>query len=99
MIELSQVIRELRTELYEAIATATGQDLRFEVGPIELELTVAITRETAGGTKIKFWVVDADASGKAGTVTTQRVKLSLEPKLGPGDRRPEVSGRAGERER
>lgn len=99
MLELSQVIRELRVELAKAIAAGEGEDLRFEAGPIELEMTVAITREASTGAKIRFWVVDADGSGRMGDVTTQRIKLSLDPKLGSTGRRPDISGQADERER
>lgn len=99
MIELSQVIRELRAELYEAITAGVDEDLRFEVGPIELEVTVAITREASAGGKIRFWIAEVDGAGKRGDATTQRLKFSLQPKLGSTGRSPEVAGQAGKRER
>jgi hypothetical protein len=99
VIELAQVIRELRSELDEAIADGVGRQLRFEVGPIELEMTVAISREASAGGKVKFWVVEAGGQGKLGDVITQRIKLTLEPKLSSTGRRPEVFGQAGEHER
>ncbi|GII96171.1 trypco2 family protein [Sinosporangium siamense] len=99
MIELSEVIRGLRQELEEAIAEGEGKDLRFEVGPVEVEVTVAVTREAKAGAKVKFWVVEANAEGKLGDVRTQRVMLTLEPRLASTGRRPEVAGRADERER
>lgn len=99
MIELAQVIRELRTELNAAIADGAGEELQFTVGPIELELTVAVTREAAAGGKIKFWVVEANGQGRLGDVTTQLVRLTLEPKLASTGRPPQVSGQADARER
>ncbi|MET9041725.1 trypco2 family protein [Streptomyces sp. NPDC004362] len=99
MIELAEVIRELRSELDQAITHAAGQNLRFEVGPIELEVTVAISREASAGGKVKFWVVEADGQGRASSSTTQLIRLTLEPKLVSTGRPPEVSGQAGDQER
>lgn len=91
-ILLSEVVKELRRELQETMAEGDGKSLRFEVEDLELEMQVVVTKEastkgTAGG-GIKFWVVDAKASGElAGKYTTsqvQRLKLSLKPKTGEG---------------
>lgn len=99
MIELSRVIRELRAELYEAAEAGKDEELRFEMGPVELEVTVAITNEASTGGKVRFWVAEADGSAKHGDVTTQRLKISLQPTLRSTGRAPEVSGGAGDRER
>ncbi|WP_194908972.1 trypco2 family protein [Catenulispora rubra] len=92
MIELASVIRDLRVELEQAVVAADGAALRFELGPIELEVSVALEREAGSGTKVRFWVVQAGADGKIGTTNTQRVKLTLTPRLAPDDRSPYVSG-------
>jgi hypothetical protein len=47
MIELAEVIGELRRELQAAMNDGEGEQLRFELGPVELEATVAV--EKAGG--------------------------------------------------
>lgn len=100
MIELSQVIRDLRAELNAAVADLDPrEELLFEVGPIELEMTVAISREASAGAKVRFWVVEGDGGGRLGQATTQRITLSLEPRLRSTGRRPDVSGQADERER
>lgn len=44
MIELADVITELRAELEHAQMRAKGSTLRFEMGPVELEVTVALSR-------------------------------------------------------
>ncbi|GAA1975972.1 trypco2 family protein [Catenulispora subtropica] len=49
MIELASVIRDLRAELEQAIVAADGAALRFELGPIELEVTIALAHETSTG--------------------------------------------------
>jgi hypothetical protein len=41
--ELAQVIGQLRREL--SVAMREGEDLRFELGPVELELTIAVSKE------------------------------------------------------
>ncbi len=86
-VELVEVVNQLRTELNAAVAQAAGERLQFELGPIELTLSVAITEETTAGgqvgSKIRFWVVDGDtratASHTGSTVATQQVKLVLNP--------------------
>ncbi|MET7570499.1 trypco2 family protein [Streptomyces sp. NPDC005492] len=93
MIELSVMLRELRAELSKSMAEAADKELRFELGPIEVEVSVAITKEAGVGGKVRFWVVDADAQGKVSDATTQRIKLQLDPKVAATGRRPEVSGK------
>ena len=91
-ILLSEVVKQLRKELEVTMAEGDGKALRFEVENLELEMQVVVSKEastkgtTGGG--IKFWVVDAKASGElAGKYTTsqvQRLKLSLKPKTRDG---------------
>ena len=50
-MELASVIRQLRAELNEALADAEGERLRFELGPVEMSLTVTVGREAAPGAK------------------------------------------------
>ena len=51
MIELAEVIGELRRELQEAINAGEGEQLRFELGPVELEATVAVEKGAAAGSR------------------------------------------------
>ena len=94
MIELAAVIRDLRAELEEAVAAADGAALRFELGPIDLEVSVELQRSGGAGAKVRFWVVQADAEGKVESAKTQRVKLTLTPTLAASGATPQVSGRA-----
>ena len=48
-LELASVVRQLRTELNEAMADAEGERLRFELGPVELSLHVTVGQEAAPG--------------------------------------------------
>jgi hypothetical protein len=99
-VELAELISRLRSELSEALHAGEDSDVRFELGPVELEVTVAVAKEAKPGAKVRFWVVEAGAEGTASSNTTQRIKLSLEPRqAGQPDRRPLISGDelAGER--
>jgi hypothetical protein len=79
-LELASVLRQLRTELNEAMDDAEGERLRFELGPVELSLTVTIGREATPGAKIRFWVVEAGADAKISRASAQDIKLVLTPR-------------------
>jgi hypothetical protein len=99
-VALADVVANLRAELVEAMRAGDGEELRFELGPVEVELTVAVDREAKPGAKVKFWVLELGADTKIGSLSTQRIKLTLDPRhaASPG-RRPVISGaeEAGER--
>lgn len=79
-LELASVVRQLRAELNEAMGVAEGERLRFELGPVELSLTVTVGREAAPGAKIRFWVVEAGADAKISREAVQDIKLVLTPR-------------------
>ncbi len=80
MIELSDMIRELRRELNSAMAEGHGATVRFELGPVQIEANVVVNQEAGAGAKVKFWVVDVDANGRVAQSRTQRITLTLQPK-------------------
>ena len=82
MIELADVISDLRAELDRARLAADGSELRFGLGPVELEVIVVLDREGATGGKVRFWVAEVGAEGKIASSSTQRIKLILNPSLG-----------------
>ncbi|MFB0626319.1 trypco2 family protein [Streptomyces sp. AB3(2024)] len=99
MIELASVIRDLREELGRAIVAAEGEALRFELGPIELELSVALERSGRAGAKVRFWVVESDAEAAVGAASAQRISLALQPALAGSHATPFISGSADAHER
>ena len=108
MLELSDVITSLRIELDTARREGAGEDLRFELGPVELEVSVAVQKDAGGNAKVKFWVVELGADGKVSSTATQRIKLTLNPRLTVAaaaaesplsDRSPFIAGVAVEDER
>jgi hypothetical protein len=94
VIELACVIGDLREELERAIVAGAGQALQFELGPVELEVSVAVERSGSGGGKVRFWVVEAGGERAKDTTGTQRIKLVLTPRLGAGGQGAFVGGRA-----
>lgn len=79
-IELRAVIEQLREELLALTETVSGEDLRFAVESVDVELHVGVTNESKLGAKAKFWVLEVGAEGKYGTERTQTIRLSLKPR-------------------
>lgn len=82
-VELAELISQLRAELSDALHAGEDSDVRFELGPVELEVTVAAAKEAKPGAKVRFWVVELGADGSASSSSTQRIKLSLEVRFEP----------------
>ena len=95
MIELADMINDLRSELYRAIKGGTDEALQFELGPIELEVGVSVEQTDGVHGKVRFWVVDLGGDATDKNVLTQKLKLSLTPSLDVNGQRtnPRVSGR------
>jgi hypothetical protein len=100
MIELADVVRNLRIELYRAITGGEKERLQFELGMIELELSVSVEQADGMHGKVRFWVVDLGADLSNKNVSTQTLKLALTPTLAVSGQRttPRVSGRPEEGE-
>ena len=99
MIELSTMISELRRELNQAIDAGADERLRFELGPVEVEVTVGLDNKGAGGAKVRFWVVEIGGDAELARSSLQRIKLTLQPRLAGSRARPEMADTesAGER--
>jgi hypothetical protein len=92
-VELAELIGQLREELAKAMRAGEDAGLRFELGPVELELTLAVGREGGAGGKVRFWVAELGSDGRVTNAETQRITLVLEPRpAGAPDRRPLISG-------
>jgi hypothetical protein len=80
-IPLADAIRALREELVSAVAEGEGQQVRFDLHSIELELQVQMSREVGGSAGINLWAVSLGGEGARSSSATHTVRLSLEPKL------------------
>jgi hypothetical protein len=88
-VGLSAALEGLREELEAAWASGAGKAVRFRVSEVTLTLEVTVRREREAGGKIRWWVIEAGGSGKAGAETIQTLVLTLTPGLhteqgGPG---------------
>ncbi|GHJ37502.1 trypco2 family protein [Streptomyces sp. TS71-3] len=79
-LELAELIARLRAELAAAMRAGEDAGVRFELGPVELELALTVGREAGAGGKVRFRVAELGTDGKATDATTQRIKLVLEPR-------------------
>jgi hypothetical protein len=78
-VELATVVRQLRAELNEALADAEGERLRFELGPVQVSLSVTVGREATPGAKVRLWVIEAGADVHVSREAVQEIKLVLTP--------------------
>jgi hypothetical protein len=79
-LELAAVVRQLRAELNEALGEAESERLRFELGPVDLSLSMTVGRDATPGAKIRFWVIEAGADAKISREAVQEIKLVLTPR-------------------
>ncbi|MFF6998199.1 trypco2 family protein [Streptomyces sp. NPDC008313] len=79
-IELADAVQAVRDQLLIAAGRATGQDLAFEVGDIQMEFTVELRSETKAGAKVRAWVLDAGVDATRSTGRTHKVSFTLTPK-------------------
>jgi hypothetical protein len=82
-IPLRDAIGVLRSEILAARQDASTEEVRFELGPIEMEFQVVASKEFGGDAKLGFHIFAAEAtlggSGKGTDERTQKVKFVLNP--------------------
>lgn len=78
-IPLASAIRVLRQQLQDAVREGAGEELRFALGAVELELHVEAAHEGGGDGGIKFWLVSVGAKASRSSGTSHTVRLSLTP--------------------
>jgi hypothetical protein len=82
-VTVAQAIRELRSQIVEAVAEGQGSTIRFIAKSVEVELgiTFEVEAEAGGGFKL-LSLIDLSGKAKASNENTHKVKLTLEP-VGP----------------
>lgn len=86
------MISELRRELDQAIDAGTDERLRFELGPVEVEVTVGLDSKGQADAKVRFWVVELGGDAEVARSSLQRIKLTMQPHLAGSAAPPEVAG-------
>lgn len=79
LVSLSEAIEALRLDLLRAWGGGGVRPLRFRPAPVELTLQVAVTAGNKGSAGVKWWVVNAGGERSQETITTQSIKLVLDP--------------------
>jgi hypothetical protein len=94
-IPLAEAVRALRRELVEAVRQAEGEEIKFALGPVELELQVEVSNETGGAAGIAFWLVTIGGKASRTAATTHTIRLNLSPvsATGPIEIRSQVEDR------
>ncbi len=74
-VGLAAAVLGVRAELQAAMAEGAGQDLRFRVGPVELEFDVSVARSGEAGAKVYVLSGKVDRT----STMTHRLKMTLSP--------------------
>jgi hypothetical protein len=77
---LAEAIGALRAELRMAQDSGQGDDVRFSVGPVEVELAVEIIKKAGGDASVKVLsVLSLGGAGEVSKGETNRVRVTLNP--------------------
>jgi hypothetical protein len=82
---LANTIKALRAELTDAMVGGEGNELRFVLGPVTLDVALAITKDAGGKFGVGFGVLSLGAKGGVTNEATNRLKVSLQPMLVAAD--------------
>jgi hypothetical protein len=77
---LADAVKGIRAELDAAMAEGVGDNVQFEVGPVELEFAVDIQKDAKADFGVRVWVLSLGAKGGASQGSTNRIKVVLNPK-------------------
>lgn len=78
-VGLRETLEALRVELSKSILAAEGEQIRFEVGEIELEVQFVVEQSKEGKGGLKFWVVEMGGGTTNKDTITHRIKIPLKP--------------------
>ncbi|MEV0775303.1 trypco2 family protein [Streptomyces sp. NPDC050433] len=79
-VDLTQAVQAVRDQLLAAAIAGAGQELRFDVGEIQMEFAVELRHDTTVKGGVKAWVVSADADTGRGSTHTHKVAFTLKPR-------------------
>jgi hypothetical protein len=79
-LSLAEAIEAVRTELCKAQEQGQGSEVRFAVGPVELEFALDVRKTGGGSASVKvLGVLDLSGNGEYSTTNAHRVKIKLSP--------------------
>lgn len=77
--ELGEAIAAIRAGIEQALDDGASSKVKFEVGPVELELAATVHKDAEGSVKVALLPWSASAKGAVSADHTQRIKLTLQP--------------------
>ncbi|MFF4122127.1 trypco2 family protein [Microbispora rosea] len=92
-LDVTDAIEAVRRQLIQAKNSADGSDLEFELGDVELEFNVSVTRDAKLNGQIKVWVIGIGATEGLNESRTHRLKVTLKPRIRESDQPWRVSDR------
>lgn len=78
-VELTDAISALRRQLGDALRVSEDEQVRFRLGPVELEFALTVKKDVHDDGGVRFGVVSLGVSGGAARDSVHRVKLTLQP--------------------
>jgi hypothetical protein len=78
-VGLRETLEALRVELSKSILASEGEQIRFQVGDIELEVQFVVEQSKEGKGGLKFWVVEMGGGVTNKDTITHRIKITLKP--------------------
>jgi hypothetical protein len=78
-VGLRETLEALRVELSKSILASEGEQIRFEVGNIELEVQFVVEQSKEGKGGLKFWVVEMGGGVTNKDTITHKIKIPLKP--------------------
>jgi hypothetical protein len=90
-VGLTDAVMALRNELTSARELGQGQDVLFEVGPVDVEFSVVISRTGGGKAGLTIGVVTLGGEASIGRDETHRIKVTLTPKDSHTGEAPEIN--------
>lgn len=78
-IGLADAVQSVRDELLTAARRASGQDVVFELGDVEMEFTIEIRRESRANAKVKAWIAETAIDGVRINSNIHKVSFVLRP--------------------
>src|SRR5262245_44415367 len=71
-LELAAAVEAVRSQLARAAELAEGKGLQFEVGGIDLEFMVTMTRDSQARGGVRVWVLDLGGSSGRASQASQK---------------------------
>ena len=78
-IPLADAIKRLRDELVSAAKEGADKDVRFRLGPVQLDLEVAATYSGGGEAGVRFYLITLGGKAETSKARTHTIHLELHP--------------------